>query len=154
MNSETKKETSTTPTKAQVEVQNRKKKKSFSLKVYHNYYDLSSPIHLKSMLDHTFPDKKCVCCGKSFVPTKPEYAWEDCCSYTCYRHRGDEKKKPHMKPVDQYTKEGKFIGHFKSAVEAAIDAGLKKADGIRDCCNGKTKTSGGFVWRWSEVKND
>lgn len=147
---DTKKRTSTTPTKAQVEVPNRRKRKSFSLKFYHKNDDLSTPITLETNLDYIFPTKNCVKCGKVFVPTKPEYAWEDCCSYTCYKHRDDHKKRPNMKPVEMYSKEGRWLMSFESAVDAARHVGLKKADGIRECCLGKIKSSGGFVWRYKE----
>ncbi len=30
-------------------------------------------------------DTTCVWCGKNFIPTRPEYAWGECCSYTCLR---------------------------------------------------------------------
>ena len=31
-------------------------------------------------------------CGKHFVPTRPEYAWGNCCSYHCFIHRNDERQ--------------------------------------------------------------
>ena len=154
MSTDTKKETSTTPTKAPVEISKVKKRKSFSLRFYHKTDDLSTHVSLETNLDYIFPSKSCVRCGKKFVPTKPEYAWENCCSYTCYLHRDDHKKAPHTKPVDMYSKEGRWLMSFNSSVEAARYVGLQKPDGIRECCLGKTKSSAGFLWRYKEVKND
>lgn len=97
-------------------------------------------------------DKKCVKCGKNFVTRSKEYAWKDCCSYTCYLHRDDglERQVLNGKPVNQYNEWGTFLATYPSAALAAKAVGMKKADNIRDCCNGKTKTSGGFYWRWRE----
>lgn len=144
---------STAPTKAQVEGWRKGKDRSFSPRLYQINYDLSTP-QLDFCATPGLVDKKCVRCGKNFVPTRPKYAWQDCCSYTCYMHRDDNKTIPNGKPVNQYTEDGYFIRTFKSAVEAAKEIGLKKADNIRDCCNGKTKKSAGFIWRWKEETND
>lgn len=148
MENNVKKETSTTPTKAQVEVsQTEKKKNSLSLPFYHKNDGLSTLLNYSIGID----DPKCVVCGKTFIKYRGrQYAYGNCCSYPCYMHRDDNKTIPNGKPVNQYTEDGYFIQTFKSAVEAAKEIGLKKADNIRDCCNGKTKKSAGFIWRWKE----
>lgn len=149
MNNQTKKETSTLPTKAQVEIsEKRKKKKLLPLE-----YTTKSGT-CQAFLDQALGKQNCKRCGKEFYPTRPEYAWEDCCSYTCRLHRDDDKKKPHTKPVDMYTREGGFVMSFSCSEEAAKYVGLKKPHSIRECCLGKTKTSAGFVFRYREVKND
>lgn len=117
--------------------------------LYNEETTLSSPKN-HFLLGMGLAEKKCVRCGKTYIPTRPEYAWEDCCSYTCYLHRnnGAERKNP-ARPCtayDQYS--GKKYRTFKSAEEAAEYMGLKKAGTIRDCCNGKTRTSCGFLWKW------
>ena len=143
---EAKKETSTAPTKAMVEVMKGRKTKSSSLRVYHKKQDLSS------LFDQALGKQICKRCGKEFYPTRPEYAWEDCCSYTCLLHRDDGKKVPNTKPVDMFTREGGYVMSFDSPTEAAQYVGLKKPHAIRECCIGKTKTSAGFVWRYKEVE--
>lgn len=148
MMTDTKKETPSTPTKAPDEVK-MKRGKPFSLKSYHKKEDLSTPLPKKHHSEW-FEDKQCARCGKRFIPTKPEYAWGEYCSYSCYLHRNNSKKILHGKPVEQLTDGGILIATFPSAVEAAKFIGIKKADNIRNCCNGKTKTSGGYVWRWKE----
>lgn len=149
MKTETKKEISTLPTKAIVEIsQKEKKEKSSSLRVYHKNQ------HLSRLFDQALGKQNCKRCGKEFYPTRPEYAWEDCCSYTCRLHRDDDKKKPHTKPVDMFTREGGYIMSFSCSEEAAKYVGLKKPHAIRDCCLGKTKTSAGFVFRYREANND
>jgi hypothetical protein len=54
--------------------------------------------------------------------------------------------KNNIKPIIQYDLDNNFIKEWKSAVEAAK---FYKAypNSIRNCCNGKTKTSCGFIWK-------
>jgi hypothetical protein len=151
-----KKETSTTPTKAQVEVSKKEKKKnSFSLPFYHKKDGLSTLLEYSMGIN----DPKCVVCGKTFIKYRGrEYAYGDCCSHSCSKTKERSKSNniPNAKPVVQIEqKSGKVVQTFQSAIEAALYIGMKKADGIRDCCNGKTKTSGGYIWRWKEkFEND
>lgn len=55
-----------------------------------------------------------------------------------YRHRTS----PYW--VVQYNKEGKEIARFSTIQEAGVLTGIK---GIPACVQGKTKTSGGYVWK-------
>lgn len=50
------------------------------------------------------------------------------------------------KPVLQYTKTGEFIREWSHAREAAETLGLSKR-AIYECCAGRSKTSGGFIWK-------
>lgn len=49
--------------------------------------------------------------------------------------------------VDQFDKDGNFIKTFGSLIEAAEEAGCHRS-GITICCKGRTKTSGGFAWKY------
>lgn len=49
-------------------------------------------------------------------------------------------------PILQYSKDGKFIKEWSHAREAAEELGLNKR-AIYNCCQGRTKTSGGFIWK-------
>lgn len=51
------------------------------------------------------------------------------------------------KIVYQYDKQMNLIAIFTSAVDAEKNTGIK-AGNIRQCCNGRNKTAGGFVWRY------
>lgn len=53
------------------------------------------------------------------------------------------------KAVSQFTLEGEFIGAYSSAVEAERHTGVNNS-GISRCCNGKSKTAGGFIWRYTQ----
>ncbi len=149
MKPNTKKETSSAPTKAMDEVKKRKGV-PFSLKFYHGRMDLSrdkSDFFAKKV----FEEKNCVRCGKVFIPTRPEYKWENCCSYTCWLHR-DDGAEDHIvngKPVAQFGKNGVRIATFPSAREAAKAMGVKP-ESIRNCCLGKSRTSASFVWVYVE----
>lgn len=53
------------------------------------------------------------------------------------------------KPVLQYTKDGKFIREWSHAREAAEVLGLNKR-AIYECCVGRSRTSGGYIWKRKE----
>jgi len=50
-------------------------------------------------------------------------------------------------PVKQYTKLGQFVAEFSSATEAANFIGVTRK-AINNACLGKSKTSGGFLWKY------
>ena len=59
---------------------------------------------------------------------------------------------PKRKPVLQYSKDGKFIKEWTHAREAAESLGINKR-AIYGCCKGRSKTSGGFIWKRKEDIN-
>lgn len=54
-----------------------------------------------------------------------------------------------QKPVYQYDLAGCFVKMWNSSGEAASALGIK-AKYIRECCMGRQKSSGGFVWKYAE----
>ena len=50
------------------------------------------------------------------------------------------------KAIIQIDKSGNIIREFKSAVEAAKELNLSRT-GINNCCNGLSKSSGGYIWK-------
>ena len=54
------------------------------------------------------------------------------------------------KPVEQYTKEGVYVGTYPSAAEAARVCNLSKAN-ICNCCRGVkyVKTVGNYIWKYA-----
>lgn len=52
-----------------------------------------------------------------------------------------------LKKVGKYSKDGTLIKIYNSASEAWRD-GNTCDQNIRACCNGKTKTAGGFIWKY------
>lgn len=119
--------------------------------VYHGKARLSSTLRKKNVIITGMVDKKCIRCGKNFIPTRPFYQYEDCCSYTCWIHKDDGKKSTHIgRPVAMYSKSGVFLRDFDTAYDAAQYANIVKPDNIRLCCNGKVKTSGGYIWKWKK----
>ena len=49
------------------------------------------------------------------------------------------------KPINQYDMQGKLIKEWKSIEEARKELGIAH---ISDCCRGRRKTAGGYVWRY------
>ena len=54
------------------------------------------------------------------------------------------------KDINQFSKNGDFIASFSSALEAARANNIKGSSHITECCNGKRKTCGGYIWRYKE----
>ena len=53
------------------------------------------------------------------------------------------------KKVGQFTLQGDLIEKYSSGAEASRETGINRR-GIGDCCIGKIKTSGGYIWRFVE----
>ena len=53
------------------------------------------------------------------------------------------------KAVLQFDKDGNLIAEFRSGYNASATTGVPFQT-INQCCNGKLKTSGGFVWKFKE----
>ena len=51
------------------------------------------------------------------------------------------------KPVKQFTKDGKLITSFVSAMAAANNLGIDNSH-ICKAANRRVKTAAGYVWRW------
>ena len=56
-------------------------------------------------------------------------------------------------PIIQYSKSGEFIRWWKSAREVERVLGIANSH-IIDCCRGKQKSSGGFVWKYKEERTE
>ena len=61
-----------------------------------------------------------------------------------YGNIGGKKK---AIPILQFSKDGEFIKEWQSAKEAQRQLGIFQSN-ICDCCKGKRKTAGGFMWRY------
>jgi hypothetical protein len=49
-------------------------------------------------------------------------------------------------PIEQYTMDGEFIAEYQAIKLAVLATGIERR-AIGNCVNGKTKSSGGFVWK-------
>lgn len=67
------------------------------------------------------------------------------------RKKSNEERKKisdgRKKPVIRFTKDGKYIDEFISALDAEVDAGISRSH-ISQCCKGERKSAGGYVWRF------
>ena len=70
------------------------------------------------------------------------------CNYSynlIYAYYNGERK---LKPVNQYFLCGNFINTYLTAKEAFEKTGVSRS-GICNCCKGKIKTAGGYIWRYA-----
>lgn len=51
------------------------------------------------------------------------------------------------RPVLQYTKDGKLVARFRGISYASRILGIHQGN-ISNCCSGRHKSAGGFVWRY------
>ena len=66
-----------------------------------------------------------------------------------YSYQKQENKDCRGKMVAQYDKQGNLICEYPSLGSAA-EATNGSLGGISNCCHGRTKTSGGYVWKFTE----
>ena len=59
----------------------------------------------------------------------------------------DDLRSRISKPVLQFAKDGEFIAEYFGAREAAKQTGICPSS-IIECCNGKRKSAGGFIWKY------
>lgn len=69
----------------------------------------------------------------------------------CGRHLSEETKEKlrhiNTKTVLQYTKNGNYVNQYYSTQEAKAKTGVLH---IAECCNGKRKSAGGYLWKYKE----
>jgi len=61
----------------------------------------------------------------------------------------EEAKKKKRRKVAQYNLDGTYIKSHEDAVSAGKHIGVQYQS-IYLACNGKNKTSGGFIWKYEE----
>ena len=66
-----------------------------------------------------------------------------------YGSRNEKVADSRSKPILQYSKSGDFIREWKSAAEVERVLGINNSD-IIQCCKGRRKSSGGFIWKYKE----
>jgi group I intron endonuclease len=55
------------------------------------------------------------------------------------------------RPVNQYTMDGRFINTYLSITEGGNQTGINRM-AIQACAAGRSKSSGGFLWKYAEKK--
>ena len=63
-----------------------------------------------------------------------------------YGTRSKRISKTNGKKVGQFSKDGILINIYTSEAEASRSSGISR-QGINNCVNGKTKSSGGYIWK-------
>lgn len=62
----------------------------------------------------------------------------------------EEKKIRGAMQINQYTKNGEFVCTYISIHEASNRTGISRCD-ISNCCKGKYKQAGGYVWKYDKT---
>ena len=65
----------------------------------------------------------------------------------------EEHRAKLSKKILQFTKSGEFINEWPSAMEASRQIGIVQPS-ICNCCNGKYKSAGGYIWKYAEDLSD
>ena len=86
---------------------------------------------------------------KEYLKRGTKIGWCEYDSKEEMRRNGRLKGKSNIKPVSQYSLEGKFIKTYPSVREAERQTGINNTS-ISACCNGKRKTAGGYIWKHEE----
>lgn len=66
-----------------------------------------------------------------------------------YGNCGAKIAKANGKCVEQFQKDGSFVGQFASILEAQRQTGISQGS-IGDCLHGRRKTAGGYVWNYGK----
>lgn len=66
-----------------------------------------------------------------------------------YGTRNERSGYSRSKPITQYSKSGEFIRDWKGASEVERVLRINNSH-IIECCKGKLKSAGGFIWRYKE----
>ena len=64
------------------------------------------------------------------------------------KRQAEATKKANSQPVLQLDKQGNLIAEFPSAREAERQTGVGNTH-ISECCKGKLRKTGGFIWRYA-----
>lgn len=106
--------------------------------------------------DEDLIERTCPVCGSIFLPTSqhvyrtssktPVCSWSCLCAWRKRRARARGNG-----VVLMYDMDGRMIGEFNNAAEAARETGIDYGS-IRECCAGMVKKAGGFIWRWENNK--
>lgn len=93
--------------------------------------------------------KKCIVCGKVFMPKPTKRARAKTCSKECWLVRTREQVKMREKPVMKIDPNTGRSEIFTSITKGVESIGKDKAccGNVLACINGRCKTAYGFVWR-------
>ena len=103
----------------------------------------------------------CKKCGKKFLPAV-YHVYKDAgkyyCSWHCYNHKDDGKKKRTRSGVLMYDKDGVFLREFASSNEASMylhgEGKAISSKSIQLVCRGEQGSAGGYIFKYKEKKND
>ena len=94
--------------------------------------------------------KKCVVCGKEFIPHKTKRERAKTCTIKCYRELIMENASKRKIPIIQLDLSGNEIKRWDSARDIQKELGYFESN-INKCCKGKIKTAYGYKWVFARI---
>ena len=107
---------------------------------------------IKPYYPHAATANICKAC-KYKITTAYNFIWkyiEDETPVSLLVEKAKQKIHHRNRSVNQYDLQGNFIQTFSTLKEAATSCGLKSISAITNVCTGRARTSGGFMWSYSE----
>lgn len=98
-------------------------------------------------------EKKCVICGKTFIPAPSKRKRQQTCSVDCKRILVKKKAEKRKVPILQCDIYGNIIKLWDSSRDAQNELGFYESN-INKCCNGHIQTYKGYVWKYAERGSD
>ena len=92
--------------------------------------------------------KKCIVCGKEFLPAPSKRNRAKVCSIECKIKHDKENAAKKNKPINQLSLNGELVKTWASATEIQNTLGYFGSN-INKCCKGKINTYKGYIWRYA-----
>lgn len=94
----------------------------------------------------------CQAC-KQKITTAYNYIWkyaEDLTPISLLVQKANQKMHHRNRAVNQYDLYGNFIKTFSTMREAQLAIGAKSISSITNACTGRSKTAGGYIWKYKD----
>lgn len=105
-----------------------------------------------SLISSTYANANIIACCKGKLNSAYGYIWK-------YKNgkvephinvNADNKVHISNRPIIQLSEDNVIINEFKSATKASIITGISRK-AISNCLSGRSKTSGGFIWKYKDI---
>lgn len=94
----------------------------------------------------------CKACQQQ-ITTAYNYIWkyiDDPTPISQLVEKANQKMHHRNRAVNQYDLQGNFIKTFSTLKEAQLAIGAKSISSITNACTGRSKTSGGYIWKYKD----
>ena len=114
---------------------------------------------VRSLLkEHPKANSGCICyaCNQK-ITTAYNYIWkysDDTTPISVFVEKANQKKHHKNRSVNQYDLQGNFLQTFSTIKEAQLFIKAKSITSIINACKGRSKTSGGYIWKYADQQED